>query len=311
MYEVAIIGGGPAGITAGIYGARKNLKTILFEEKLLGGTVNSATIVDDFPGIPDTQGIKLGAKFGEHLRKYGVEVIDEKVDKIEKKGDSFILHAGGKTFEAKTVVLATGSKRRKIGLLAEEQFDGKGISYCTNCDGPLYKGKAVAVVGGGDAALTAALYLSEIAKPPVYLIHRRKEFRADEATQKHVFEKEKQGKIKLLLEKSVVDLKGKNFLESIVIAGEGDCKKTELALNGLFVEIGSDPENSLAKQLCLELDERGCIKTDERMRTSLKGVYAAGDVTGRQARLVVAAAHGALAAIDAHSLVRGIGKSPK
>lgn len=306
LYDVAIIGGGAAGINCAIYSCRKNLSVVLFEERALGGSINEGTLVEDWLGIPQIRGDELAKNFEEHLRKYPAEIVFDRIERIEKKEGVFVVFSSlHGSFEARSVVIASGARHKKLGAVGEKDFVGRGLSYCATCDGPLFRDKVVGVVGGGNSAFSNAFYLSDICRH-VYLIHRREGFRADEELQKKVFERVKAGRVSLLLNKVVLELKGNQLLSSIVLEDVVSGEKTELSLSGLFVYIGSMPLAELARGLGAEVDERGFIKTDEEMRTSVEGVFAAGDVRGKGMRLITAAADGARAALSAYDFLKQV-----
>lgn len=305
LYDFAIIGGGPAGISAAIYAVRKNLKTVLFEGKILGGTTNEAMEVVNYLGFPKISGQGLSEKFVEHLKSFPeIQVVEEKVVALSKNDDgSFLVKTDHSEFSARSILLAMGSAFKTLGVPREKDFVGRGISYCAVCDAPFFKNKVVGVVGGGDSALKTAVYLSEMASQ-VHLIHRRDSFRAEEAQQNVVERLVKQGKIKLHLTRVVTELKGEKFLSGVVLQEFEGTATEELPLNGLFVYVGNIPLSVLAGPLGVELDERGFVKAGENGETNVPGVYAAGDITGRGMQYLTAAAGGAMAALAASSFVK-------
>ncbi len=305
LFDVAIVGGGPAGMSAAVYAARRGLKAVLFEGKLLGGAVNESTEVDNYLGFPKTHGMALAQKFADHLKAFPVEVREEMVDAAEAAEGIFLIKTSSGLYQAKTVILATGAKFQSLGVPGEKEFSGKGVSYCATCDGYFFKKKRVAVVGGGDSALGSALYLSDIAKE-VLLVHRRSEFRAEEEWQKRVKEKAGEGKIKLALGKTVAEIKGREFVESIVLEDVASKQRTEERVDGVFVYVGSTPLSMLARQLGVELTEKGFVKTGEDGSTNVPGVFAAGDITGKLLQIAMAVAQGAQAALSAYSYLKRI-----
>ncbi|MBI5229365.1 FAD-dependent oxidoreductase [Candidatus Micrarchaeota archaeon] len=304
MYDVAIIGGGPAGVAAAIYSFRRGMKTVVFEDKAIGGVINDATVVEDWPGIARITGGELGKKFEEHLTSIqGIDLKREFIEKIEKKNDGFSLYSMNGTHYSKTLIIATGCRYKGLGLEKEKNLLGKGLGYCILCDMTELKGKKVAVVGGGNAALNAALHLVGAASK-IYLIHRRSEFRADELVQKRVLDEAEKGNITLLLSRNVVDLIGNNKVEGCVLEEVETKKRETLELGGLYLYAGNIPSSSIAGQIGVKTNELGFIQADEEMRTNVEGVFAAGDVTGKKLVLVAAVSQGAIAAMNACNLIK-------
>ncbi len=301
IYDIAIIGGGPAGIACAIYAAAREMKTILFEPAAMGGTVNEAMEILNYPSAGKIEGEELAKRFAEHLMLFPkVEIKKRMVERISKNGDLFeIRNGGGEVISSKTVVVATGAKHRALNLPNEEKFAGRGVSYCTTCDAPFFKDKVVAVVGGGDSALKSAIYLSEIAKETI-IIHRRDEFRGEKIWQEKIDEKG----VKKELNKVVVELKGENKLEAVVVEDVKTKERKEIKVDGLFINIGNTPISELVENMGVEMDERKFIKADKWSRTNIPGLYAAGDVTGKGMQIVVAASDGALAALDAYLYIK-------
>ncbi len=301
VYDIAIVGAGPAGITAALYSARFVLRTVLITEEF-GGTLNDAGEVDDYPGIPGIPGPELAKRFEQHLSKYRVPVVRDVVTDVKKVGDIFEVytrHQG--VFKAKAIIIAVGSKRRKLGVPGEEEFAGKGVSYCAPCDAPLFKGKVVAVVGGGNAALQAALLLASYC-PRVYLIHRRDSFRAFPVYVKLVKENPK---IELVLNSVVTEIGGDKSVEWVKIKNRVTGSERVLDVKGIVIEIGSEPPVEFFKKVGLEMDEHGYIKVGPDQSTNVEGVFAAGDCTGGPCKkkfdqVVTAAAEGAIAALSAY-----------
>lgn len=293
MYDVIVVGGGPAGITAAIYCARKRLKTILLTENL-GGQVAFSSEVCNYPGFCDISGIELVNRFEEHLGKNELEVRtgkDALVVDVEKKGSVFEVKTEKKTFQGKTVIIASGARSRKLGVPGEEQFRGKGLTYCATCDAPLFSGKTVAVVGGGNSAMDAALQLIRIAKKS-YMIDIAPELKADPLIKDKILGS---GKVEVFNEAAVLEVFGNKFVKGIKIDQQG-IEKT-LAVEGVFVEIGYMPNSEFLR---VEKNERGEIKIDKCCQTSIPGLFAAGDVTDvPEKQIIVAAGEGAKAALSA------------
>ncbi|MGB9576902.1 MAG: NAD(P)/FAD-dependent oxidoreductase [Candidatus Norongarragalinales archaeon] len=307
MYDVAIIGGGPAGLSAAIYASRKNLKTVLFEEEILGGAVSEAWEVENYLGFGKRKGAELASAFVEHAKQFPVEFKEfEKIDSIKKVEEGFFrLSTSSGEYEARAVILATGMRFASLGVTGEEDLVGRGVSYCATCDGPMFKGKRVAVVGGGDSAFSSALYLSELAEK-TYLVHRRAEFKAVELLQKQLKAKAAEGKVEILSGKVVKELKtnAKGLLEKIVLEDTESKQLTEISVEGLFVYLGGMPLSVLAQSVGVALDEKGFVKTDSECATSVPGVFAAGDITGWGMQIITAAATGAVAALSAYKHVK-------
>lgn len=276
MFDMAIIGAGPAGYTASIYASRYKLSNIVLGE-LPGGLITGAHKVCNFPGMPDVSGMDLGFKFQEHARSLGGEEYMCRVSRIDKNEDGLfeISTFDSKKFVARTVLLATGCERKKLSLPHEQELTGKGVSYCAVCDAPFYKRKVVGVVGGGDTANTASLLLAENADK-VYQIYRGTELKGERAWVDQVLA---HPKIEVLYNTNVTELDGATGrLASVTIQDEKKSTET-LSLDGLFVEIGSSPNTTLAEQLKVARDEGGYIVTGTDQSTSIEGIYAAGDIT--------------------------------
>ncbi len=297
VYDVAIIGLGPAGATAAIYSAKYNLKTIVIGQ-VPGGTAAEAHKICNYPPFVEIKGFELAQRFLQHVQSMNVEVVFGKVENVEKKKEFFELDAGDKKIQAKKIVIATGTKRKQLGIARENEFRGKGISYCATCDGMFYKNKVVGVVGGGNSALTAALLLSEFAEKVYIFYGKDKFYKAEPAWTEQVL---KNKKIKSEFNVEIKELVGKGALESVKLTNGKEVK-----LGGLFVEIGSNPNTSAVENLGLKKDERGYIVVDENCRTSMKGVYAAGDITNHKLKqIVVAEADGAVAATSIYHELMG------
>jgi len=290
MYDLIIIGAGPAGLSAAVYAARYLMNTLVIGE-LQGGLASEAVEVCNFLTYDKIKGFELAKKMADHVRSLNIEIKPENVKKISKKNDVFEVELDSDKLQAKKIILATGTKRRKLGLENEHKFAGKGVSYCATCDAAFFKDKVVGVVGGSNSALTAALLLARFAKK-VYIIYRQdKFFRAEPAWVKQV---EETKNIESVFNSNVVEFLGENRLTGI----ELDTKKT-LDMDGLFIEIGADPNTELAKQLDVKL-EKDYIIVDKDQKTNIPGVFAAGDVCNNvMKQIIVAAGEGAIAAKSA------------
>ncbi|BFI73121.1 thioredoxin-disulfide reductase [Nanoarchaeota archaeon] len=300
-WDVIIIGGGPAGYSAALYCGRYRLKTLVIT-KDIGGTLAEAEIVDDYPGIENIKGSELGMIFKKHAEKYGIKTLLETVTRIEKLQDERfrVITSLGKEFFAKTVIIATGSQRKKLGVPGENL---KGVSYCAECDAPLFKDKIVGVVGGGNSAFHDAQVLAQHAKE-VYIIHRRDDFRADPVL---VEEVKNNPKIKFLLNKVVTEIKGQEKVEEVILNDTKTGEKSSIKLDGLFVAIGLVPLSEIVKGLNVNMDEVGHIIVDQCGKTNVKGLLAAGDVTNQICNLrqaITAAAQGSVAALSAFLYIK-------
>lgn len=285
MYDVIIIGSGPAGLSAAIYAQRAKLKTAVIEKEFMGtGQIAESSRVDNYPGLFGESGYDLGEKFRNHAESVGTEFVEAEVSEIKPENNAYrVIFSDGNALETKTVIYAAGTKRRKLDIKGEQEFSGKGISYCAVCDGAFYEGKSVAVIGGGDTALSDAVYLSEIAEK-VYIIHRRDAFRASESLQEKV---KNTPNIELILNAVPNEFFGEKLLEGIKYIHNGE-EKT-LRVSGSFTAIGSIPNSDLLKVIA-ELDINGYIIAGEDGITSAKGIFAAGDARTKKLRQVITAA---------------------
>ena len=299
MRDVIIIGSGPAGYTAGIYTARAGLKPLLIASSVeAGGELMKTTEVENFPGFPDgLQGPELMANFQAQAERFGTEILLDDVVEVDLKGDIKIVKTGGgETFEAKTVILATGAAYRELGLPREKELSGHGVSWCATCDGFFFREKNIAVVGGGDSAMEEANFLTRFASK-VYLIHRRDTFKASKIMQERALANPK---IEVIYNSEIAELKGDAKLEAVTLRSTVDGTESNLDLDGLFIAVGNDPRVWLVENQ-VELTPERFIQVEGRSsRTSIPGVFACGDVidpTYRQA--ITAAGSGCVAALDA------------
>ena len=273
-YDVVIIGAGPAGLSAAIYTGRGRLNTLVIEKGVPGGQILMTDFVENYPGFPDgVVPFELMEKFRTQAEKFGAKIIQDEVEKIEKNEDLWDVVGGQGQYTTRTVLVATGSNHRKLGLENEGKYLGRGISYCATCDGAFFKDKDVAVVGGGDWALTEALFLTKYCRS-LKLIHRRDKFRGEQILQERVFENEK---ITVIWDSIVTGISGKDTLESLTLRNVKTQKTSELPVQGFFVSIGLDPNSQFVEGL-LELNEWREIKVKKNMATSQPGIFAAGDV---------------------------------
>lgn len=306
MREIIIIGSGPAGFTAAIYAARAGLKPLLLASSVeAGGELMNTTEVENFPGFPEgIQGPDLMMKLQEQAEKFGTEVILDDVTSVHLEGDVKSVETGySGTFEARSVIFATGSAYRKLGIHDEERLSGRGVSWCATCDGFFFKTKTIAVVGGGDSAMEEATFLTRFADK-VYLVHRKDSLRASKIMQERAFTNEK---IEFVWNSEVVGISGENAVEGLTLRNTVDGTESELPVQGLFVAIGNDPRVHLVHGQ-LDLTADGTIAVDGRSsKTNLPGVFAAGDVIDPHYRqAVTAAASGTVAALDAEQFLAAL-----
>lgn len=296
-YDLIIVGAGPAGLSASIYASRYKMKNLVIGGEI-GGQVAEASEIENWPGDKMVSGEDLMKRFEDQAKELGAEIIESEVTRIEKKSDGFEVYLNGdKKYEAKSVILALGMKPRRMNIKGEESLIGKGISYCATCDAPFFKGKDVAVIGGGDAAAMAATHVSEFANK-VYLVYKEGGVVWNPAREEEV---KSNPKIELHSCENITEIKGEEKVVGLVY----DCKKGKETLNveGVFVEIGSVPGVVIAKDLGVKLDDKSYIVVDETQETNIKNVFAAGDVTtasNKFRQIITAAAEGAIAAGSAY-----------
>lgn len=301
MYDVIIVGAGPAGLTAGIYAGRAGMSALILERVFPGGQIARAHIVENYPGFPEgVEGVELGIRFKEHAERHGGVIESVEVTGYELEGDIKKILTTNKTYEARSVILAMGAAYKTLGLYSEKRFLGTGVSYCATCDGPFFRGKDVAVIGGGDTAIEDALYLANVASR-VYVVHRRDELRAQMALQKAAKQNER---IEFVWDSEVDTITGETVVEGVRLRNKKTQELKTLACSGVFVAIGTVPHTDEVKAQ-VTTDESGYILTDMSMRTNLPGVFAAGDIVVKPLRQVVtAAADGATAIYSAQSYLR-------
>lgn len=290
--DLVIIGAGPAGMTAAIYASRARMNYVLLEKGLPGGEIANSYDVENYPGFTHISGWDLSSKIADHALSLGAEIITDEVVSVNVSGDiKAVLGESGTTYLAKSVILATGASPRMLGTPDEKRFLGKGISFCATCDGALYKGRTVAVVGGGDVAVEYAIYLARMCKK-VYLIHRRHELRAAKVLQVKLFQIPN---VELVWDSVIGEISGNEYVESISVDNKSTNQTTTLAIDCLFVAVGMDPNSSLL-QGKVDMATGGWILTDENCETSIKGLFAVGDVRKKLLRQVVTSvADGAIA----------------
>jgi thioredoxin reductase (NADPH) len=301
-WELIIIGAGPAGLSAGIYGVRSGLKTLVLEEKIAGGTAADAPAIENYLGFQNISGLELVQKMVAHAKSAGVTIHEfETVIGLEFKTENKVVKTDKATYETKAVIIASGSHYRELGVSGEKEFRGRGVSYCGLCDGPLFKGKRLLVVGGGNSALITTLYLAGLASE-VKIVHRRDAFRAEEALVKAL--KEKQN-VEVLWNTEVKEIKGEKLVNKAIVLDVKTRETRKLLVDGVFVQVGEDPNSQIAKEADVAVDEDGYIVVDLLQRTSIAGVFAAGDVTNHPIKQVgTAVGQGTTAATEAYGYVR-------
>ena len=285
IYDMIIIGSGPAGLAAAVYGQRAKLDLIVIEKQMIsGGQIINTLEVDNYPGLPGIGGFELGQRFREHAEKLGTAFVTDEVKEVRINEDGTRTVVGAEAdYTAKTVVIASGAEHSLLGVPGEKELTGSGVSYCATCDGNFYRNKVTAVVGGGDVALGDALYLARLCRK-VYLIHRRDSFRGAKVLEDKVRAAEN---IELVLDSTVEEIRGEGQLKSILVKNKKSGAETELAIDGLFIAVGIVPESKSFP--FLKTDERGYVLADETCETNVPGVYAAGDVRKKQLRQVITA----------------------
>lgn len=295
-YDVIIIGSGPAGLTAGIYAGRQGLKALILEGKLTGGAGLMVPNMENYPGFELVSGKVLIDYTKKQALKYAKINEMEEVKKLEIMGEHEIKVTSQKAeYKAKSVILCTGTTHRKLNAPGEEEFLGRGVFYCAVCDGPLFAGKRILVIGGGNTAIQGALYLDTIGSYTA-VAHRRDELRAE----KYLQEKLKEKDIAMFWDSVVDEIKGDMFVKSVVLLNKKTNEKNEYPIDGIFIAVGDIPSNGIAKDIGLETNKNGYITTDKGQRTNIPGIYSAGDITGGVNQWVVACGEGAVAALSAY-----------
>jgi thioredoxin reductase (NADPH) len=284
-YEVIIIGGGPAGLTAGLYTSRSRFNTLLIEIGLLGGQMTTTDVIENYPGFPQgINGDELSRLMEEQAKRFGLEVVSQEVVEVKLEGERKLVKTDESTYLCEVLIICTGNEYRKLGIPGEKEFTGKGVSYCATCDGAFFKDSQIVVAGGGDSALTEALFLTKFAKE-LTIIHRRDAFRGTKIYQERVFANPK---IKMLWNSVVQEIKGDSIVRSIVVKNVKTGEVNEFDTEGVFLFVGLSPRTQFLKGL-VNLDEAGYIITDENCETSVKGIFAAGDCRKKLLRQVATA----------------------
>jgi thioredoxin reductase (NADPH) len=300
LHDIIIIGGGPAGLTAGLYASRNKLSTLLIEKGLVGGNINEAEKVDNYPGFPQgISGMELTSLMHQQALQYGMEVVIDEVTGIKIEGEIKTAMTSQGELSAKALIIAGGSERQKLNVPGEKEYTGKGVSYCATCDAPFFRGKRVAIVGGGNAALYEALHIAKFASR-VSIIHRRDQFRATPVVQDKVFA---EPNIDFIWNTVVKEIQGDTFVRGLKIVDVKSGKESLLEVDGVFIAIGLIPNTAYLKGT-VDMDEKGSVIVNDRMETSVPGIFAAGDIRSNSIRQVIAAAgDGAVAAVSASNFI--------
>lgn len=297
-YDIIIVGAGPGGLTAGIYAGRQGTKTLILDKNLAGGIGREVPEMENYPGFDLVSGLELAEKMKDQCLK-NVELHENErvniIEKIEGNDYNFKVESDEHSYLTKTVIIATGSSHQQLNIPGEEEFKGRGVSYCATCDGMFFAGKDIAMVGGGNSALQEAVFLSNLGCN-VTVIHRREEFRAEQYLQ----DKLKEKGIKTIMNATVEEIKGDILVNSITIKNKESGELKDLEVNGVFISIGYKPHTKLAKELGVDLDKNNQIITDKNQKTNIDYVYSAGDVCGGVKQWVVACGEGAIAATSAY-----------
>lgn len=302
VYDVIIIGGGPAGLSAGLYAGRGKLKTLLIEKETFGGQTATTHEVENYPGVSKITGPELSEVMREQVENFGVEIVKEGVVEVDFESDIKVVKTYENEFKAKTIILAMGAKPRLAGFKNENEFRSMGVSYCATCDGAFFEELDIAVIGGGDSAITEALYLTRFAKT-IKIIHRRKEFRAAKSLLKKAEDHEK---IEFILDTVVEEAQGDGILEKLILRNVINNEKSELIVSGCFVFVGLDPINDIIKDK-IDLDDFGYVISSEDMKTNIPGVFVAGDLRQKNLRqIITAASDGAIASTMAEKYLENL-----
>lgn len=298
--SLIIIGGGPAGLAAALYAVRSRVRTLLIEKMILGGMVSTTFSIENYPGFPEgISGMELCQRMQDQVRRLGLDILWGNAVSVKNRKDHREVHVNGKVLTAKAVIIATGTEAAKLGVPGEDEFRGRGVSYCATCDGPFYKEKNIMVIGGGNSAVEEALFLTRYAKK-VSIVHRRDELRADKILAERALSNPK---IYFFWHSVVEEISGKQKVEEVILKDLANGKKLKVPVDGIFIYIGSKPNSEIVKDT-VKLDKQGFILTDENMKTSAAGIFAAGDVRAKSLRQVVTAVgDGAIAADSARKFI--------
>lgn len=297
-----IVGAGPAGLAAGIYGVRSGLETLVLDEKMAGGTVADAPVVDNYPGIQGERGSDIAKRIHTHAKNMGVKINEfERVEGVSLSMERKLVKTQKTDYEAKAIIIAAGSHYRELGVPGEKEFRGRGVSYCGICDGPFFKGKRVLVVGGGNSAVITALYLANLAGE-TKVVHRRETFRAEEMLAKELM---KSRNVEVLWNTEVKEITGDKVVKKVIVLDKKSKETRDVIVDGVFVQVGESPNSQLAREGGVAVDEYGFVKVDWLQHTNVAGVYAAGDVTNHPVKQVgTAVGQGITAALEAYGYIR-------
>lgn len=299
-YDVIIIGAGPGGLTAGMYGGRANLRTLILEREAIGGQMALTEKIEDYPGF--SEGInaqELIKRFEEQAKKFGAEIVFEEGKEIIIDGKYRIVKTHYNEYKGKAIIVATGARHKTLDVPGEKEFRGKGVSYCAICDGPFFKDKDIVVVGGGDTAILEAIYLTKFGKK-VYIVHRRNKFRA---SAKYVERARENKKIEFLLENVIKEIYGEKKVEGVILQNVKTKEERKIPASAVFVFIGFTPNSEILRGIA-KIDENGGVLTNEKMETDIPGIYAIGDVRSKSLRqIVTSASDGAIAAMAAYEYI--------
>jgi thioredoxin reductase (NADPH) len=301
-WDLIIIGGGVSGLTSGIYAARSGLKTLIIEEKMAGGTPINTALIENYPGFQSINGIELAQRFKQHCLHEGARINElEKVLSLDLVGEEKIVKSSNKTYRTKAIIIASGSYYRQINVPGEKKFLGKGVSYCGICDGPLFKGKKVIIVGGGNSALTTSLYLANLATK-VIIVHRRDQFRADKCFTSQLSGKQN---IKVIWNNEIKEICGEEIVKKIIVYNNKTSETREINCDGIFIQVGMKPNSQIAKDAGVKVDENNYIKIDQLCHTNIEGIYAAGDVVNHPIKQIgVAVGQGITATLEAYGYIQ-------
>ena len=299
-YDVIIIGGGPSGMSTGIYAGRYGLKSIIIDSNILGGNMNLASKIENYPGFSDIEGRKLAEHMCAQTKQYSEIKEFETVENITKNENIFNVTTDKSKYFSSAIIFATGTTHKKLNVLGEDKFLGKGISYCATCDGNFFKNKDVVVVGGGNTSISSAIYLRNIGCN-VILIHRKSMLQAENILENTLKSRE----IKILLNTKILEIRGDKFVNEILIEEITTGEKKFLSAKGVFIEVGVIPNSIIAEKISVKTDKEGYIIVDNNQRTNLKYVYACGDVTTEVMQIVTACASGAKSALSAYIDLKG------
>ncbi len=303
MYDLVIIGSGPAGLTSAIYATRSNLKTLVIEKGMIGGQAVLTNKIDNYPALNDVSGFELMTNMFDHATKLGVEFLNKEVLKIDVSSKVKKVIVKDQEINAKAIILALGAKAKKLDVKGEDEFLNKGVAYCAVCDGGLYKNKDVVVVGGGNTAVEDAIYLSSLAKA-VTIVNKKPHFTCNEYLKEEVNNLIEQGKIRVYFDSVVYEIKGENKVQELVVKCP-ECNFPSIKCDAVFVAVGRTPDSGILKGTTIKLDDKGYVISNEQMETSVDGVFVCGDVRQKEMRqIITACADGAVASNSANKYIR-------